>query len=56
MDPDNLAGSGKYVIDAVRKEGIIPDDDPTAVVEYRCTQEKVVTVKQEGFSITITEL
>ena len=41
LDVDNLAGGCKCLIDALRKHGLIADDDP-ASVEITFAQEKVV--------------
>jgi len=32
LDADNLAGGCKPLIDAIRRAGLIPDDDPKTVI------------------------
>lgn len=53
LDADNLAGGCKFLIDAIRKRGLIPDDDP-ASVEIAFRQIKAKTKSEEGTSIRIT--
>jgi len=54
LDVDNLYGSVKYVCDALRYEGIIPADDPSAI-DLIVTQKKVGR-DQRGTLIEITPL
>jgi hypothetical protein len=53
LDADNFAGGCKFLIDAIRRRGLIPDDDP-ASVEISFRQIKAKTKAEEGTSITIT--
>jgi hypothetical protein len=53
LDADNFAGGCKFLIDAIRKRGLIPDDDP-ASVEISFRQIKAKTKAEEGTSIRIT--
>ena len=53
LDADNLAGGCKFLIDAIRRRGLIPDDDP-ASVEISFRQIKAKTKAEEGTSIRIT--
>ena len=53
LDADNFAGGCKFLIDAIRKRGLIPDDDP-ASVEISFRQVKAKHKDQEGMSIRIT--
>lgn len=40
LDKDNLYGGVKYICDALRHEGIIPDDNPEAI-DLQVLQKKV---------------
>ena len=51
-DTDNLCGGCKYAVDALRYNGLIPNDDPQSI-ELRVTQIKVKTRKQERTEIEI---
>jgi hypothetical protein len=53
LDADNFAGGCKFLIDAIRRRGLIPDDDPQSV-EISFRQIKAKTKAEEGTSITIT--
>jgi hypothetical protein len=53
LDADNFAGGCKFLIDAVRRRGLIPDDDPQSV-EIAFRQIKAKTKREEGTSIQIT--
>jgi hypothetical protein len=53
LDADNFAGGCKFLIDAIRRRGLIPDDDP-ASVEISFRQIKAQHKNQEGMSIRIT--
>ena len=53
MDLDNLAGSAKVVLDALQDLRVIEDDKPAIIAEFVSRQQKVNTVKEEGFSITL---
>lgn len=52
LDPDNFAGSVKYLVDQMRALDLIPDDDPeTIVLETR--QIKVATFAEEGTEVEV---
>ncbi len=48
MDPDNLVGGVKPVLDGLVRAGIIPDDNPDQIRLY------VSQVKGEGMAVRIT--
>lgn len=52
-DPDNLVG--KYFVDALRYEELVPDDT-AEIVDYHISQQKVKTKQDERTVITITPL
>lgn len=52
-DPDNLAG--KFFVDAIRYEELVPDDT-AEIVDYHISQRKVKTKQEERTEITITPL
>lgn len=52
-DPDNLVG--KYFVDALRYEELVPDDT-AEIVDYHISQRKVKTKQEERTEITITPL
>jgi hypothetical protein len=52
-DPDGA--SGKWVIDAIVKAGILPDDSATFVNKVTKSQEKISLSEPETVTITITE-
>ena len=56
MDPDNCAASAKHVLDAIVKEGILPDDSPDVIGEFTVKQTRVASRKLIGVRITIEEL
>ncbi len=51
VDADNLGGA-KFVVDAIRRAGLVPDDSPETI-ELLLTQEKVATRDEEGTLIEI---
>lgn len=54
LDADNLAGSCKYVLDALRYRQLIPEDNPAAI-DLEISQE--ITPKEDrGTLIEITRL
>jgi hypothetical protein len=53
LDSDNLGGSVKFLLDAIRYSGLIPDDDP-ASIELQVSQIKVARRKEVGTHIRIT--
>ena len=55
LDADNFAGGCKFLIDAIRKRGLIPDDDP-ASVEIAFRQVKANHKNEEETRVTITYL
>jgi Holliday junction resolvase RusA-like endonuclease len=54
LDLDNLAGGTKALLDALRYEGVIQDDDPGSI-DFEVRQEKVKRA-DIGTEITITIL
>ena len=54
LDADNLAGSVKFVLDALRYQKLIPEDNPAAI-ELEVTQA-VVPKAERGTYIEITPL
>lgn len=54
LDADNLAGSVKFVLDALRYQKLIPEDNPAAI-ELEVTQAVVPKAKR-GTYIEITPL
>lgn len=52
-DPDNL--TPKFLIDALRYQGLIPDDSPDHII-LELRQEKVAHKKDEGTAVVITQL
>ena len=53
MDLDNLAASVKIPLDALRKSGIIPEDDPTIIASYDSRQRKVPRMIDRGIFIKL---
>jgi hypothetical protein len=53
LDADNLGGSVKYLLDAIRCTKLIPNDDP-ASIELKVSQIKVARRKEVGTHIRIT--
>lgn len=53
LDPDNLAGSTKYVTDALVRCGLLDGDSPEQIA-ITWTQEKVVRYDDEALIITIS--
>ncbi len=53
LDPDNLAGGTKFLTDALRYCGAIPDDQEHQI-DLRFAQKKVETKAQEKTLIEIT--
>lgn len=54
LDVDNGAGGCKALLDCIRYEGLIPNDDP-GVIDFYFTQEKVKRAST-GTRVTITPL
>jgi hypothetical protein len=57
MDADNLRGSGKIVIDALKEDGgcgLIRDDSPEDLPAPIYRQEKVMHRKEEHVEVDIT--
>lgn len=55
LDQDNCYAAAKLPLDALRKCGIIKDDDNDTVLSLSCKQAKVATRKEQGTTIIITE-
>ena len=53
LDPDNLVGGCKHLIDSLRIAGIIPEDTPEAI-ELSVRQEKVKSYKDEETQVEVT--
>lgn len=53
MDPDNLVSTAKVPLDALRRAGVIRDDDPLSVVSLEVRQEKVRKVADRRTVIEI---
>lgn len=53
LDPDNLCG--KWIVDALRHAGIIPDDT-AAIVDYTIRQEKTEKADSERTEVIIQPL
>ena len=53
LDLDGLYAAGKIPIDAIRRAGIMPDDNPRVLVGLHCTQIKVATRKAQKTVIEI---
>ncbi len=52
LDADNFAGGCKFLIDAMRYRGLIPNDDPGSI-DLRFRQVRVSSKKEEGTLIEI---
>lgn len=52
LDPDNLAGGAKYIVDGLRYAGLIPDDSPDQII-LEVSQKKVTNRNQELTSVEI---
>ena len=52
LDADNLGGSVKFVLDALRRANLIPDDDP-ASIDLQVSQVKVARRKEIGTHVRI---
>ena len=52
LDADNLAGGCKHLIDAMRKEKLIVNDDPETI-DLIFKQERVKTKKEQGMIVEI---
>ncbi len=55
LDADNFAGGCKPLIDEMRAQGLIPDDDP-ASIELTFAQVKVTRRADQGTRICISEI
>jgi Holliday junction resolvase RusA-like endonuclease len=47
LDLDNLYAACKVPLDALRKAGVLRDDDPDCVTDLRCRQRKVAARKDQ---------
>ena len=52
LDPDNLVGGCKHLIDSLRVAGIIPEDTPQAI-DLTVSQEKVSSYKDEETRVEV---
>jgi hypothetical protein len=55
LDPDNFAGSVKYLVDQMRGLDLIPDDDPETII-LATQQVKVCTFAEEGTEVLVKHL
>tara|TARA_R100000149_G_C5786742_1_gene80178 strand:- start:172 stop:531 length:360 start_codon:yes stop_codon:yes gene_type:complete len=55
MDWDNAAGSFKLVGDALVQLGILEDDNPQIIKEFRVDQERVKHRPEQGFTVIIRQ-
>ena len=53
MDWDNAAGSFKLLGDALVQCGILEDDNPSVIEEYKPNQKKVSKRADQGFRLVI---
>jgi len=53
MDWDNAAGSFKLIGDALVKCGILEDDNPKIIKEFKVDQERVRKRYEQGFTVKI---
>lgn len=56
MDPDNLVSTAKLPLDALRRAGVITDDDPLSVVSLEVRQERVRKIVDRRTVIEISEV
>lgn len=54
LDNDNLYAAAKIPLDALRKQGIIADDDTSTMRSLQCEQVKVSKKIEQRTEITIT--
>ncbi len=55
MDWDNLASTFKIIGDALVKLGVIIDDNPKVVIEFKMAQKRVRTKKEENLVYIIED-
>jgi len=55
MDWDNAAGSFKLVGDALVKCGILEDDNPKVIKEFKVEQVRVKKRHEQGFEVKISQ-
>lgn len=53
MDYDNLVSTGKQILDAIVRCGILPDDSPAVIIERHYSQVKAVG---KGYQKTVIRL
>jgi hypothetical protein len=56
MDYDNLVSTGKLILDAIVRNGILPDDNPHIITERTYTQTRVATAAEQRTVIRLTSL
>jgi Holliday junction resolvase RusA-like endonuclease len=56
MDYDNLVSTGKLLIDALVRAGVLPDDNPAVLVERTYSQCHVSRTAQQRTEIRLTHL
>jgi ribosomal protein S20 len=52
MDWDNAVASFKYMLDAIVKCGVIPDDNPKVIISITCEQHPVKDKSEERMEVT----
>ncbi len=55
-DFDNLVSTGKLILDAIVKAGILPDDNPAVIAERSYTQERAASKDQQRTVIRLIPL
>lgn len=56
MDYDNLVSTGKLLIDAIVKTGVLSDDNPDVIKERDYSQTHALNAKSQRTIIRITDL
>lgn len=56
MDYDNLVSTGKLLIDALVRAGVLPDDNPKVIAERVYTQERAEGKAYQRTTICLTSL
>lgn len=56
MDYDNLVSTGKLILDAIVRCGILPDDNPTVIAERSYTQERAASKAEQRTVIRLIQL
>lgn len=56
MDYDNLVSTGKMLVDALVRNSILPDDNPTVIAERSYTQERAESKEAQRTVIRLIPL